>query len=60
MNNPATFKYPLTLRLDADPRQSGFPYSTLGTPFRAEKAQVEIEAGGTAALGRRLSKKVKT
>jgi hypothetical protein len=38
------------LVLDADPRPSGFPYSTLGGPFGGEKAQVGDEAGGTGAL----------
>jgi hypothetical protein len=36
--------------LDANPRQSVFPYSTLGEPFSGEKAQAEFEAGGTGAL----------
>jgi uncharacterized protein (UPF0548 family) len=51
MNNPATFECNPVLHLDADPRQSGFTYSTLDEHFCAGKAQDGIEAGGTTALG---------
>jgi len=51
MKNPANLQIAAhILILDADPRPSGFPYSTLGGPFCAEKAQDESEAGGTPAL----------
>jgi hypothetical protein len=56
MHNPATRKYKSTLPLDANPRQSGFSYSTLAKPFRAEKAESRITAGGTAALGEIVKK----
>jgi len=50
----------ITIRLDADQPPSGFPYSTLDTPFRAEKPQETQEtmpARGTGALGRDCQKK---
>src|ERR1019366_4958372 len=50
MKNPATFKSQPTHRLDADPRPSVFPYSTLGGPSSAEKAQDRAKAGSTGAL----------
>jgi hypothetical protein len=56
MHNPATRRYKSTLPLDANLRQSGFSYSTLAKPFRAEKAQDRITAGGTAALGEIVKK----
>jgi hypothetical protein len=51
MNKSYNMEIAATRSLDADPRPSGFSYSTLSQASDGEKAQGRVEAESTAALG---------